>query len=246
MTIAHSNNPAQRLHDFLDLFRTHKNNTHTALVVLSGFYGVPRSERMFIQREIWRASQLPEKSMRALVHAVGEEPATVICRWEHGLTEFFNILCLNAQVQHLVPYLDENTMHSVYTCAAFLAREESDSDVVELLERIEELRIEAEGMDLPEDVRAFVLNRLRDLEAAIGDYCHHVVDSSDVVTVWWRTNSKIEDLPSGKSQKVKNAVELLGKLVVVANATGELVEKSKPILAKLMTEVTARLPGGSG
>ena len=246
MTLEHSNNPAQRLYDFLDLFRTHQNNTHTASIVLSGFHGVPRSERTFIQRELWRASQLPEKSMRALVHAVGEEPAAVICRWEHGLTEFFNILCLSAQVQHLVPYLDENTMHSVYTCAAFLAREKSDSDVVNLLERIEELRTEAEGMDLPDEVRFFVHNRLRDLEAAVGDYCHGVADSSEVVTVWWRTNSKIEDLPSKRSQKVKNAVELLGKLVVVANATGELVEKSKPALAALMANVTASLPPAGG
>lgn len=85
-TMTHSVNPARRLHTFLDAFGKYGNHTHKAVNALASLYAVSGDQREFLRQEIWRASRLPDKSMRALVHAVGEEDAQVICRWEPQLS----------------------------------------------------------------------------------------------------------------------------------------------------------------
>lgn len=132
-------------------------------------------------------------------------------------------------------------MHSVFTCAAFLSREESRDGVQELLHRLDELRSEAEDADLPPDLLAFVNNRLRDIEMAVGDYCRGVAESSEIVSVWWRTQQKIIEMEKVKrpTKAVKNAIAVLGKLAIVVNAAAGLWEKTQPMLPALTSTAEA-------
>ncbi|MCY3927175.1 MAG: hypothetical protein OXG81_02735 [Acidobacteria bacterium] len=198
------------------------------------------------QREIWRASQLPAKSMRAVVNAVGSEEAQTICQpWMQPLENFFGMLSPNTRVGDLVQQLDENTMRCVLTCAAFLSTGEPD-EVQDLLDCIDELRREVEDLDLPDDLRAFVKDRLQDIEAAVGDYCHGVGDSSEIVEVCWRTQEKIQEVAADKrpTKTIKNGLAVLGKLVVVSNAAASLWEKAEPKVKALAEHVTKLLPPG--
>ena len=137
-------------------------------------------------------------------------------------------------------------MHSVFTCAAFLATEESHDEVQDLLNGIDEIRGEVEDLDLPEDLRTFVKNRLRDIETAVGDYCHGVGDSSEIVEVCWRTQQKIQEVAAEKrpTKAMKNGLSVLGKLVVVLNAAAGLWEKTEPMLQALAENATKLLPPG--
>ena len=231
-----SANPAERLHTFLTGFHDRHGQPDNARRVLSNMLQVHKSQTSVLQQEIWRASQLPDRCMRALVNTVGKQHAQRICRWDVATTNFFNALCLDAPMANLTPHLDENTMHSSYTCAVLLDKTDSRVDATrELLETIRKLRAEVREMDLRPDVKEFVLGSLRDLEAVVGDYCHDVAESADVIAVWWRTVEKIKSLKGGTGPQQDEARAILERLLSVVQEFEVLLTDSQELIELMQT-----------
>ena len=235
-----SANPAERLHAFLSQFQAHDGGSVSAKEVLADMFSVHQSQTWLLQQEIWRASQLPNKCMEALVNTVGLERAMNICRWDSATTNFFSALCLNASMAQLTPYLDKNSMHSLYTCAVLLEKTDTRVDATrELLNTIRGLRTEVREMNLSPDVKDFVLSSLRDLEAVLGDYCHDVADSAEVISVWWRTVDKLKTL-RGAGLEMDDARAILERLLSVVQEFEALLVDSQEVI-ELMQSATKLL-----